>query len=258
MPGTEQDTLRVTTADNVGIGYRVAGLATRLIAAVIDTAVVLVILLLAYLLIVAIATVGGGGPSSTFGALILLGAVEFFILVFYFTIAEAVSGGRTPGKRAMGIRVISIEGGTPNFGECFLRNLAFMVDVPFFIGPVLMFFHPEGRRVGDILAGTVVAGDRPAVSLAEVMAPPPVYLRSPDPGPPLPGVSRLGEREFSAVRTLLSRPGLRPEQRARLAALLAARLYERMEVPPAAPERALPPEALLERIYLQRAAELGP
>jgi uncharacterized RDD family membrane protein YckC len=252
MQATGQDTLRVTTADNVGIGYRVAGLATRLVAATIDLAIVIIIALLATLLIIAFVSAGGGGAGASFGAAILIGSLEFFILVAYFTVCEATTGGRTPGKRAMGIRVISIEAGTPGLAACFLRNLAFMVDVPLFIGPLLMFFHKEGRRLGDIIAGTVVASDRPAVSLYEVMAPPPVFLRSPDPGPPVTGVDSLGDRELNAVRTLLGRPGLTPARRAELAAIMAARLYERMGIGAGAVERQLPAEQFLERVYLQR------
>ena len=252
MPiATDQDTLRVTTADNVGIGYRVAGLATRLVAASIDLVVALILLLLVSLLVVLVGS-GAGGAGAALGVYLIVASLEFFVLVGYFTIFEATSGGRTPGKRAMGIRVISIEGGTPSVGECLLRNLAFVVDVPLFIGPLLMFFHPEGRRLGDLLAGTVVASDRPAVSLYEVMAPPPVYLRSPDPGPPLQGIEQIGDREVNAVRALLSRPGLTAERRAHLAELMAARLYRRMGLAAEAAERSLPAELFLERIYLQR------
>lgn len=254
MAATDQDTLRVTTADNVGIGYRVAGLATRILAATLDLLIVAVIQFLASILILSVLTAGGAGAGASVGAVLLIASLEFFIAVGYFTICEATTGGRSPGKRALGIRVISMEGGTPSLTECFLRNLAFVVDVPLFIGPLLMFFHPEGRRLGDIIAGTVVASDRPAVSLYEVMAPPPVYLRSSDPGPPLRGVDAIGDRELSAVRTLLGRPGLDAPRRAELAALMATRLYERMGIGDADAERSLPPELFLERIYLQRGA----
>lgn len=253
-----QDTLRVTTSENVGIGYRVAGLATRLIAAAIDGAILVLLLLVAYLLVYFLVTALSGGLTASTLTLILISAVEFFVVVLYFTIAEAVTGGRTPGKSAMGIRVIRSDGGAPDLASCFLRNLAYIVDVGLFLGPILMFFHPEGRRAGDLVAGTVVAGDRPAVSFAEVMTPPPVYLRSPDPGPPIEGVGRLGERDFSAVRTLLSRPGLTPQRRAELAGRIAGRLVAKMQLPAAAPELQLPPEMLLERIYLQLTPQHGP
>ena len=258
MGGTEQDTLRITTSDNVGIGYRVAGLATRLIAAALDGFIVVVLLVLAYLLMVLIISAAGSDLESVNIAAILIGAVEFFLLIFYFTIAEVVTGGRSPGKKAMGVRVIRLDGGAPGFGECFLRNLAFLVDVGLGLGPILMFFHPNGRRVGDLIAGTVVASDRAEVTLSGVISPSPVLLRSNDPGPRYPGFSQLTARDFSAVRTLLSRPQLAPDQRAKLAWLIAGKLFDRLGIPPGAPERGMPPELFLERVYMQMAPEHGP
>ena len=56
---------------------------------------------------------------------------------------------------------------------------------------------------------------------------------------------------MNTLRVLLSRPGLTPQLRAKLAGDLAARLYERLQLPPQAPERMWPPELLIERLYLQ-------
>jgi uncharacterized RDD family membrane protein YckC len=252
------DTQRVTTADNVGIGYRVAGLATRTTAAAVDLLIVAILLILGLLLVSAIATAVAGAaadPLQSFGlATLLLVALEFFLFVGYFTIAEAVTGGRTPGKSALGIRVIRVEGGTPTLGDCFLRNLAYLADVGLGVGPLLMFFHPQGRRLGDLLAGTIVVRDRIALTLAAATAVPPVFLRSPDPGLEINGLGRLGEREFAALRTFLSRPGLLPEQRARIASELAAKLQARMGLSPTAPERTWPAELFVERLYLQLAS----
>jgi uncharacterized RDD family membrane protein YckC len=255
------DTQRVTTADNVGIGYRVAGLATRTTAAVIDILLVAMLLIIGVLLISAVAVAVAGrsaDPLQTFSlATLLLVALEFFLFVGYFTIAEAVSGGKTPGKAAMGIRVIRVEGGTPSFADCFLRNLAFIADLGLGIAPILMFFHPQGRRLGDLLGGTVVVRERTPVNLAAATMVTPVFLRSPDPGPQIDGLERIGERELAALRTFLSRPGLLPEQRARLAESLAAKLQDRMQLAGDAPERRWPPELFVERLYLQLAPRQG-
>jgi hypothetical protein len=84
-----------------------------------------------------------------------------------------------------------------------------------------------------------------------------VLLRSLDAGPSIDGLGNLGEREFGALRTFLSRPGLPPGQRSMLAARIGERLLERMDLPPGAPERMWPPELLLERLYLQLAPRFG-
>jgi hypothetical protein len=97
----------------------------------------------------------------------------------------------------------------------------------------------------------VVVRVRPTQSFDTVVAPPPLLVRTPDAGPVIDGVDRLGDRELAAVHTFLSRPGLAPPLRARLAGDMSARLLDRMQVPASAPERQWPPELFLERLYLQ-------
>jgi len=116
---------------------------------------------------------------------------------------------------------------------------------------VVMFWNRQSRRVGDLLAGTVVVRVRPSVSYSAAVTPPPVMLRTPDAGPLIDGIERLGDRGLSAIRTCRARPGLEPPLRARLAHDMTSRLLDRMEVPEAAPERQWPPELFLERLYLQ-------
>ncbi len=114
-----------------------------------------------------------------------------------------------------------------------------------------MFFQPQTRRLGDLGAGTIVVRDRAMVSLAAAVAPPPVILRTPDAGPAIDGLDRIGGVERDALRVFLSRPGLTPKLRADLAADIATRLLDRLGLPPGAPERLWPPELFIERVYLQ-------
>ena len=78
-----------------------------------------------------------------------------------------------------------------------------------------------------------------------------MITRTPDAGPPIEGIEQLGTMELNALRTFLSRPGLNPELRTRLAGDIAGRMLERLGVSASAPERLWPPELLLERLYLQ-------
>jgi uncharacterized RDD family membrane protein YckC len=255
---TGYDTQRVTTADNVGISFRVAGVATRFTAAFLDLLILACLLLIVTLLVIAVAAgaAGSGGGSAALVvfslAFDLLIAALLLIAVLYFAISEAVSGGRTLGKAAMGLRVIRLDGGTASIGEYLLRSAAYIPDLVG-VGAILMFFHPQSRRLGDLLAGTVVVRERTPLTLLTATAPSPVFLRSYDPGPAIDGLTHLGEHELAAIRTFLGRPGLRPDQRADLAGRLAVPLLDRMQLPPGSPERRWPPELLLERLYLQLA-----
>ena len=243
------DVLRVSTSDNVGIGYNIAGLGSRFIAQMLDSLIVGVIAL-----IIDIGVLGAIGNTTAPDAVVaglLVAGITLFVYVGYFTLCEVSTGGRTPGKSAGQLRVLDISGAAPTAGQLLLRNVARVIDVIAGLGVVVMFWNRQSRRIGDLLAGTIVVRLRPTMSLAAVAAPPPVLWRTPDAGPAIDGVERLGERELAAIRTFLTRPGLAPPLRARLALDMTTRLLDRMQLPPGAPERQWPPELFLERLYLQ-------
>jgi uncharacterized RDD family membrane protein YckC len=249
---TQLDTIRVKTSDNVTLGYTVAGLGSRLVAQLIDNLVALPITIVALVLYSAIAgdlvTSDQGATFAAYGA----GFFATFVYFGYFLVAEAVTGGKTPGKSAMGLRVIRVDGSAADFAAIAVRNIVRIIDVAVvFTGIVVMFFQPQTRRLGDLAAGTLVVRDRAMLTLAAAAAPPPIILRTPDAGPAIDGIDRLGAFEHDALRVFLSRPGLSAASRATLSAEIARRLLERLALPPEAPERRWPPELLIERIYLQ-------
>jgi uncharacterized RDD family membrane protein YckC len=252
-PPVAPDTIRVQTAENVSLGFATAGLGTRVVAQIVDNVIALPIAYLAAFAYSALASSASSVQSITFAS----GGVVFaffFVYFGYFLVCEVVTGGRSPGKAAMGLRVIRVDGGAPDFIALLIRNVVRVLDVALFatgIGVVIMFFHPLSRRLGDIAASTVVVRERSRVTLAAATAPPPLITRSPDAGPAVDGIERLGATEYNALRTFLTRGGLAPDVRARLAADIASRMLERMAVGPSAPERFWPPELLLERLYLQ-------
>lgn len=245
------DTLRVQTADNVSLGYATAGLGSRMAAQLVDNVIAIGLVFLVLIGAAAIAS----GASTAQGQIWGIGAAAafgLFVYFGYFLVYEAVSGGRTLGKRALGIRVVRIDGSAPDFTSILVRDVVRVIDLGLFgVGIVVMFFHPLSRRLGDLAGGTVVVRERTTLSLAVAAAPPPLILRTPDPGPPIDGIERLGETEHNALRVFLSRPGLTPPLRAKLARELATRLGERLQLAPTAPERMWPAELFLERLYLQ-------
>jgi uncharacterized RDD family membrane protein YckC len=247
------DLHEIRTADNVGIGYDAAGIGSRFLAFVLDTLIQGVVVIAAFIVVLAIVP-----DSSGMLAVLLIVLVPLFVSIGYFAVSEALTAGRTVGKRALGLRVIRLDGGAPGLREALVRNIARLIDLPLGIGVVVMFFDRRSRRIGDLAAGTVVVRERRAgVTLAPPVLPPPM-LRTPDAGPAIDGVDRLGTAEWGALRTFLARQGMHPEQRARLAAVIAERLCERLELGPGAPERLWPPELLLERLYLQLLPRMAP
>jgi uncharacterized RDD family membrane protein YckC len=249
---SQLDTISVKTSDNVTLGYSVAGLGSRLVAQILDNLVALPLTLIAILLYGALAGVFVTSTQGEGFAGAGAGFFAGFVYFGYFFVAEAVTGGKTPGKSAMGLRVIRIDGSAADFGALAVRNVIRIIDVAvLLVGVVVMFFQPQTRRLGDLGAGTIVVRDRAMVTLAAAVAPPPVMLRTPDAGPTIDGLERIGSHERDALRVFLSRAGLTPKLRADLAADIAQRLLDRLQLPPGAPERLWPPELFIERVYLQ-------
>jgi uncharacterized RDD family membrane protein YckC len=249
---TQLDTMRVKTSDNVTLGYTIAGLGSRIVAQILDNLVAIPLALIAVLLVGAIASLLVSSSQGAAFASAAAGLFASFVYFGYFLVAEAVTSGKTLGKRAMGVRVIKVDGSAVDFPATAVRNVVRVIDVAVvLVGLLVMFFQPQTRRLGDLAAGTIVVRDRAPVTLAAAVAPPPIMLRSPDPGPAIDGLDRLGTFEHDALRVFLSRPGLSPALRASLAGDITRRLLDRLALPPNAPERLWPPELLIERVYLQ-------
>src|SRR5262249_39753732 len=95
-------------------------------------------------------------------ALVLWVLGAFLIDWAYFAGTEILMHGRTPGKRIVGLRGVTREGGSASRGalltRILLRIVALVVGVP------LMAIDPLSRRLGDRLAGTIVVHDSPAAA----------------------------------------------------------------------------------------------
>jgi len=83
----------------------------------------------------------------------------FLVYWFYPVLFEALWNGRTPGKRALNLRVIAANGAPVGWLAAFTRNLLRVVDmlpVAYATGLVASLVDPWGRRLGDMVAGTLV------------------------------------------------------------------------------------------------------
>jgi uncharacterized RDD family membrane protein YckC len=148
----------ILALDNVPLELPVAGVGSRVLAGFLDYLLV-GLLMLAWLVLLVFtldiarkAGVGGGW----WVALAILGV--FAIEYGYFSGLELLQGGRTPGKRALGLRVVTREGGRPGPAALLLRNAVRMGDLV--VGVPLMALDPLARRLGDRLAGTLVVHTR--------------------------------------------------------------------------------------------------
>jgi uncharacterized RDD family membrane protein YckC len=170
--------------DNIRLELPVASVGSRTLAAFLDYLALMALLSLWFMF--SALAIGALWPNLV-PIFIIVGV--FLVQWGYFAGFEIVTGGRTPGKMALRLRVVTSEGGSPGAGALLIRNLVRFIDVVF--GVPLMAIDPLARRLGDRLAGTLVVHDR-------VPEAAPVLGRVP------PG---WGPRELVAVESFLARAG---------------------------------------------------
>lgn len=227
-------TTEIETPEHVRFRYHVAGPARRALAYLIDlmvrAAVVTVVGLAAALVGVAS---GEAFARASMGLLLFIG---FWVEWGYYVFFETLWSGRTPGKRALNLRVVT-DGGHPlRFLDSVLRNLLRAADLlppiwalgSYGVGLVVMARDPRFRRLGDLAAGTlVITEEKLHVGASLRLHPPPTTaeLRG------IPQRVPLRGEELDAVELFLRRRGkLSPAREDELAQMVAPLFAKRLGV----------------------------
>lgn len=222
--------LRIRTPDGVEFSLPLAGPVSRFLAWGIDFVVVAA----AWLALIMVLQLVGLVSENLSAILLLFGT---FLLPFaYNMLFEWRWRGRTPGKRALGLRVVDAEGLKLQPGQIVLRNLLRAVDfLPAFylLGGLACFLQRRHQRLGDLAANTVVVRtpklEQP--DLEQVLADRPNSLRS---VPHL--AARLRDQvppdeAALALEAVARRDQLEPEARVELFRELAAHFRARVKFP---------------------------
>jgi uncharacterized RDD family membrane protein YckC len=139
----------VVTPEGVALHLPVAGPVPRALAWVIDFAVRMGVVFAASIVL---GLLGGAGAG-------VMAVLVFLLFWFYPVLFEVVFDGRTPGKRALGLKVVAADGAPVGWRASFTRNLLRSVDMlPFgyAVGLVSCLADPAARRLGDMVARTLV------------------------------------------------------------------------------------------------------
>ncbi|WP_338079376.1 RDD family protein [Aquibacillus halophilus] len=146
-----------------------AGLGSRAAALIIDQLILMVVSMIVILGLFFVGTEVNLAmmyfqdiSSLSFAIAIIL---LFIINWGYFFVVEYFSGGRTIGKKILAIRVIQENGHSLTLLSSLIRNLLRIIDsLPssYLIGIIMIFFHPKHKRLGDLVAGTIVVHERKA------------------------------------------------------------------------------------------------
>ncbi|GAA5417587.1 hypothetical protein Pryu01_02661 [Paraliobacillus ryukyuensis] len=155
----------IKTPEYVSLQFQIAGLGSRATAFIIDQ---LIVGLTITLIIISVFFAFFANPGfmlfdSGSGFIIAGVIIAVFILNYgYFMFFEFFWGGRTIGKRTLGIRVIQDNGHPITLLSSFIRNLLRLIDslpAGYLIGILFVFLHKKHKRLGDFAAGTLVVHD---------------------------------------------------------------------------------------------------
>ncbi|OBI46578.1 RDD family protein [Mycobacterium colombiense] len=233
----------VVTGDAVVLDVQIAQLPVRTLSALIDIVVMVIGYLLGLMLWAATLT---QFDTALTNAILLIFTV--LVIVGYPLVLETATRGRSVGKIAMGLRVVSDDGGPERFRQALFRALAGLVEIWMLFGSpavICSILSPKAKRIGDIFAGTVVVNERgPRLGPPPMMPPSLAWWAS---SLQLSGLS-AGQaevaRQFLSRATQLDRQ-LRLQMGYRIAGDVVARI-----APP--PPPGAPPELVLAAVLAER------
>ena len=193
--------ITVTTPFNIDLEFRIAPFHKRLLAWLIDLLLMYTYVFLINRYIVA--------PLSAYEE---LGTTITIMMILipaysYHLIMEVFFNGQSLGKKAMGIKVMDINGNEASFSQYLLRWLFRIFDMLMTLGAAAVLsaaLSKYGQRLGDMVAGTVVIDSRYRTDISDT-----IYLEVEDTSyeAVFPEVMKLSDRDINGIRNLLDAKG---------------------------------------------------
>jgi uncharacterized RDD family membrane protein YckC len=155
----------IWTPELVELSLPLAGITRRVLARLLDQLILGGI----YLVIVVVGLVGFGALAKdldpTLAVVLFCVALVLIVLTdfFYYWGFHALTGGQTPGKILLGIRVVTTRGGRINSVTALVRSLFNWADMILFSGSIsaiMLIATEQEKRIADYAAGTLVVLDR--------------------------------------------------------------------------------------------------
>lgn len=139
-------------------------------------------------------------------------------VLFYYPVMEILTNGQTVGKRLLGIRVITLEGGQATVSQYLLRWVFRLIDFPLWIfgaifagalpwycsilsfsGMGCVIMTNKSQRIGDIIAGTIVIFTRSNTSWEDT-----VFTEvEGDYKPRYPEVMRMSDKDLNSLKGII-------------------------------------------------------
>ena len=215
------DNFQIETAQNISIDQNVAGIGERILSFLLDAVIQALYLVLANYLL--------QGVDMEKGQLWVFILVMGLPVFLYYLVWESFWNGQTPGKAALQIRVVKMDGSKPAFSNYVTRWLLRLVDITMSSGSVAVvsiLLNGKGQRLGDLAAGTTVISERPLTQLQQTLM---VDLPE-DYVPKYPQVTVLSDKDVENIK-ILYRNSLRNSNH-RIINSLSQKVSELLQVTP--------------------------
>jgi uncharacterized RDD family membrane protein YckC len=221
--------LTIETPEQIALEFPLAGIGSRGLALCVDTVIqLLAALVMVIVLALTVPDLERTWKSARNWELAIAGLLFFCLYWGYFAAFEVLWTGQTPGKRQSKIRVISASGRPITTFEGIGRNLMRAIDSLglYAVGCIVCAIDRKNRRLGDMVAGTVVVHEVEEVSVSYWYG----QERQTPAAASLPA-SVLTAQEFQLIETFLSRrldiPNL---QRLQSAQKIADRIGDHLKI----------------------------
>lgn len=150
----------ITTPHNIELEFELGSLGDRIVGAIIDWFIIFI-----YVVIILVFANFANNKASGFAFLSFL---LFLPVIFYSLLSETLLDGQSLGKKAMGIKVISLIGEQASFSQYLIRWVFRLIDFTFtsnLLAVTLVAATEKHQRLGDIIAGTVLVKTRPRTTV---------------------------------------------------------------------------------------------
>lgn len=167
--------INLETPESIELEFTLAGVGNRAYALAIDYILLGTTLLLSLIIVLFLNyqirafDFLGGSREDVIKWLWAIEVLLFFtIYVGYFVFFETIWQGQTPGKKRANIRVVDDNGRPVNLVKTTLRALLRPIDDLSSIGVFLIIFGKREKRIGDLIAGTLVIQEEAARKTKQV------------------------------------------------------------------------------------------
>ena len=202
--------ITLQTPESVELDFTLAGIGNRALALLIDYTALSATLLVFWIvwIVVFVQLVNALGNINNIGVWLVAIALllNFLIYAGYFVIFEVIWQGQTPGKRYAKIRVIRDDGRRIGIQQAALRTLLRPIDEILFIGAFLIMLGSKEKRLGDMVAGTIMIQEEYTVGAANF----PISQQAQQLANQLPEMANLFlllPDDFATIREYLQRRG---------------------------------------------------